>query len=62
VRDLHKKTKEREIMQKLARNRSLEAKGEILRGREKMRRPCLIEAVKSPSGQIINPVLMRVAS
>jgi len=42
-------TKESEIMQKIERNRSLEAKGEILWGREKMRRLCFIEAVGSPS-------------
>jgi hypothetical protein len=58
---LHKKIKESEIMQKLARNRSLEAKGEILWGREKMKWPCFIEVVGSPFGQIINPVWMRVA-
>jgi len=53
VRDLHKKDKRERANAKIARNRSLEAKGEILWGREKMRRPCFIEAVGSLSGRVL---------
>jgi len=60
---MHKKTRKGEMMQKLARNHSLEAKREILYGVAlEMRRPVFIEAVGSPSGRLINIVRMRAAS
>jgi hypothetical protein len=60
---MHKKTREGEMVQKLARNDSLKAKREILCGVAlEIRRPIFIEAVGSPSGRLINIVWMRAAS
>jgi hypothetical protein len=59
---MHKKTRKGEMMQKLVRNHSLEAKREILCGVAlEMRRPIFIEAVGSLSRRFINIVWTRAA-
>jgi hypothetical protein len=60
---MHKKTRKGEMMQKLARNHSLEAKREILCGVAlEMRLLVFIEAVGSPFGRLINIVRTCAAS